>query len=428
MVKSQFPEQIKMIHIGDNTISDIKMAQKNEIDTCYYPNVNEKARKYRPFDMSSIIGSAYRGIVNNYLYSGIHTYDMEYEYGFIYGGLFAMGYCSFIQEYCKKNNIDKVLFLSRDGEILKKVYDKMFPKENTEYVYWSRAAAAKLMAGYNKYDYYRRFLYHKVNQGKTLKEILHAMELEKLLLELPKHFEGKTLLTDSNMEKIKLFLDENWDKVLLQYAEQQEAAENYYKEILNGCSKAVAVDIGWAGSGALSLNYLVEKVWKIPCQVVGIIAGTNTIHNAEPDASEPFLQSGKLVAYLYSQSHNRDLMKKHDPNKDYNVFWELLLSSPTPQFKGFYKGKLEKDNTQYLKKLDISLAFGKYDANQEGIKEIQKGILDFVQEYCEHFKDFPYMFHISGRDAYAPMLVATSHNEKYLKTIEKKFNFDIGVE
>ncbi len=38
------------------------------------------------------------------------------------------------------------------------------------------------------------------------------------------------------------------------------------------------------------------------------------------------------------------------------------------------------------------------------------------------------MFNISGRDAYAPMLVAASHNERYLKAIEKRFDLKINVD
>lgn len=418
LVKSQFPKQTKIIHVGDNTISDIKMAQKCGVTACYYPNVNEKARKYRTFDMSSMIGSAYRGVVNSYLYNGIHTYGMDYEYGFIYGGLFVLGYCDFIHEYCISNDIDKVLFFSRDGDILKKVYDMVFAEEKTQYVYWSRAAATKLMAGYNKYDYYRRFLYHKVNQQKTLEQIFLAMELEHLLPELPENLQQTEVLTEGNVEKVRVFLDENWDKVLLRYAKQQEAARDYYSHILNGCKKVCAVDVGWAGSGAVSLNYLVQKVWKLPCQVTGIIAGTNTIHNAEPDASEILLQSGELISYLYSQSHNRDLMKKHDPNRGYNIFWELLLASPTRQFKGFYK----KDNGEF------GFHFGRQEENQEGMEQIQQGILDFAAEYSRHFGSIPYMYHISGRDAYAPMLAAARHKEKYLRKILSEFYIDISVE
>ncbi|MGN0347811.1 MAG: HAD family hydrolase [Lachnospiraceae bacterium] len=448
-----------MIHIGDNPHSDVAMAKKSGIHVLPYPNVNHNLMLYRATDMSYLIGSAYRALICNHLYNGLRSYSMEYEYGYIYGGLFVLGYCGFIHDYCQKHAIDKILFLSRDGDILKQVYDLLYPENCTEYVYWSRKVATKLMAGEDKHDYFRRFIYHKVNQNLTIRDILHSMELDFLLEELDDWHEiwkdwcrrqnedrrhqfidlrPEDELTDKNGYLLRRFIEAKWDKVMEVYSPQQTAAEKYYRKILSDCSSAVAVDIGWAGSGALALAHLTEDVWKIPCQITGIIAGTNTIHNAEPDASEPFLQNGKLVAYLYSQQHNRDLLKKHDPGKNYNVYWELLLSSPTPQFVGFYEGNLTeaKDKScsstsytivDYIPELQISLGFGKYDDNQDGIREIQRGIMDFVKHYREHFSDYPYMFHISGRDAYAPMLVACSHKERYLKAIEKKFSLNIGV-
>ena len=84
--------------------------------------------------MSPIIGGAYRGMVNNHIYCGMKKTSMEYEYGYIYGGLFVVGYCGFIHDYCQKNQIDKVLVLSRDGDILRQVYEKMYPKDQTENV------------------------------------------------------------------------------------------------------------------------------------------------------------------------------------------------------------------------------------------------------------------------------------------------------
>lgn len=435
LVKKDFLTDTRIAHIGDQVQSDVKMAQKAGFVTLYYPNINKMALSYRPYDMSPIIGGAYRGIVNNYLYRGgmikeKYPYSMDYEYGFIYGGLFVLGYCNFIHNYCKENRIQKILFLSRDGDILKQAYDFLYPGDNTSYVYWSRKAAAKLMFDYDRFDYFRRFLYHKVNRGIRIGEILSAMELEFLedaLSEYTDKNEGggdfgiclsaADELTSKNVETCKRFIMHHTDAVSSAYKEQTIAAKKYYEQELQGIEKAVAVDIGWAGSGALALSHLTEQVWSIPCKITGIIAGTNTIHNAEPDASEPFLQSGKLIAYLYSQSHNRDLLKKHNPNKDYNVFWELLLSSPRPQFQGF---SLHKDGT-------VKLNFGSCDKNPQGIREIQRGILDFVREYYEHFKDFPYMFHIRGRDAYAPMLVAASRNEKYLKEIEKRFSLERNV-
>ena len=426
----------RIIHVGDNPHSDGKMAKKAGFATCSYPQTNRNMLLYRPFDMSYLVGSAYRGIVSNYLYQGGKPLGMEYEYGFLYGGLFVTGYCRFIHEYYVKEHLDKLLFLSRDGDILKQVYDRMYPQDRTEYVYWSRKAATKLMAAEDKHDYFRRFIYHKINQQITIREILRSMELEFLVEELgdwkniwdfekrsEKEFvdlRPKDELTDKNGYLLRRFIEAKWDKVLASYEGQMRAARRYYEEVLRGCGAVAAVDIGWAGSGALALSHLVESVWGLNCTVAGIVAGTNTIHNAEPDASEPFLQSGKLVSYMYSQSNNRDLLKRHDPGRDYNVFWELLLSSQTPQFEGFYEGAGTEAK-------EVSLRFGKSEPNQEGIAEIQKGILDFADEYMRHFGAYPYMLNISGRDAYAPMLAASGQGEKYLKAIEKRFHLEIGV-
>ena len=418
IVKSDVAKNSRLIHIGDNQHSDIAMAKKHKVDALHYQNVNQYSLMYRPYDMSAIIGSAYRGIVNNYLYNGLNVYSKPYEFGFNYGGLFVLGYCNFIHQYCKTHQIDKILFLSRDGDILMQAYKMLYPDENFEYVYWSRRAATQLMAESNRYDYFRRFLYHKVNQKKTVYEVLKAMDLEGLCEKMPEAITVTDELTDKNVKILKRFIEDNWSDVRNVYETKHMAAKKYYQAVLEDCQKVCAVDIGWAGSGAISLDYLVQNVWRIPCRVIGMIAGTNTIYNAEPNASETFLQTGKLVAYLYSQSHNRDLLKKHDPNKGYNIFWEILLSSPTRQFRGFKWNEVTNE---------VEFEFGDYDKNVEGIKEIQSGILNFVEEYRDHFGENTFMYEISGRDAYAPMLLASAQGERYAKAITREFEIEIGV-
>lgn len=420
--------QASLIHVGDNLHSDRDMAKRHGLAVLPYPSIYQNVMLYRPTDMSAMIGSAYRAVVSSRLYNGLCSYGIAYEYGYLYGGLFVLGYCTFIHEYYERHQLDKLLFLSRDGDILLQVYRRLYPEDDAEYVYWSRKAAVKLMASVDKHDYFRRFLYHKVNQGYTVAQILHTMELDDLLMSTASLgvLKPEDELTDKNVEILREWIEEKWEQVIAGYGSQMSAAEKYYANVLAGCVRAAAVDIGWAGSGALALSYLTEKVWKLPCQITGLIAGTNTIHSAEPDASEPFLQNGKLCAYLYSQNHNRDLLKKHDPNKEYNVFWELLLSSTTPQFTGFYEGRIEavEERADYLEELDITLAFGSQERNLDGIRQIQQGIMDFADDYRRRFKEFPCMFRVSGRDAYAPMLVAASHHERYLKAILNQFPFE----
>lgn len=431
MVRNEFPPETKLIHVGDNEQSDVKMAEKCGFSVLYYPNVNKQSQAFRPYDMSPVIGGAYRGIVNNRLYRGENAYSAEYEYGFIYGGLFVLGYCRFIREYCHSHGVGKLLFLSRDGDILKEVYDRLYPEDNTSYVYWSRSAATKLMAESDRYDYFRRYLYHKINQGVTIGAALGAMGLERLSEILSDHA-GESLhlsaeLTDRNADALKEFILAHYAEVCAVYREEQRAARAYYEKELAGIGHAAAVDIGWAGSGAISLSFLVERVWELPCKITGIIAGTNTIHNREPDAGEMFLQNGRLVSYLFSQSHNRDVMKKHDPDRDYNVYWELLLSSPKRKFLGFGFDGGESAGIYSEDGREVRLLFGKQDANQEGILEIRKGILDFVSDYGKCFKEEPALFRISGRDACAPMLLAAGRNEKYLKAMAARFALEKGI-
>lgn len=408
---------LTFIHVGDNVIADVKNAKDHGFAARHYMNVNEAGMKYRPEDMSCITGSVYRGLVNAHIHNGLHEYSREYEYGYIYGGLFVTGYCQFIHDHVHRKKTDRILFLARDGDVLIKAYKMLYPEdaEMCRYVYWSRLAATKMAAQYFKYDYFRRFLYHKVNQGYTLEKILETMELEDMLSDLEKEtgLAPEVKLTDKNVEKIKAFLMDSWEWVLEHYSEQLEAGRLYFSEILEGCGSAVAVDIGWAGSGAIALNHIVNHVWKMNCSITGIIAGTNSAANAEPDATETFLQTGKLVSYMYSQRENRDLWKFHDPGKNHNLYWEALLDAPHGSLKGFFFDKLGEIRYE-LKILNIDV---------EKIREVQKGVLYFVKIYKKYIINDKKIFGIYGRDSYSPvLLIESERNSNFVNS--KKLIFD----
>ncbi|MGL6197846.1 MAG: hypothetical protein ACRC3H_02830 [Lachnospiraceae bacterium] len=394
-------------HVGDNYLADVEQAKKHGFTPHHYYNVNATGMPFRADDMSVITGGLYRGIVNSHIHNGTHKYSRDYEYGFIYGGLFVTGYCQFIHKYVNNHDIEKILFLARDGDILSKAYAYMYPQEHKkiEYVYWSRLASTKMSARYFKYDYFRRFLYHKVNQKYSLKQIFETMELEDMLDGLcdSENLTPETRLTDSNVDRVKVHLQALWGEVLSHYDEQLTAGKQYYEKILKDCTKAVAVDIGWAGSGGITLDYIVNNIWKFDCSITGIVAGTNTVHNAESDASETFLQSGRLVSYLYSQRENRDIWKLHDPGKGHNLYWEILLDAPIGSFKGFYLN----ENGNYVIKLKNPTA------NKKKVTEIQRGILDFTKDYVAVEKQLGNLAFISGRDAYAPLVSVMSDKNSH---------------
>lgn len=415
-VKERVGQTKTYIHIGDNEYSDGKQAKRHGFESIWYRNVNQAGEAYRAEDMSVVTGSIYRGIVNAFIHNGKKEYPVNFEYGFIYGGLFAVGYCQWIHAYVKKNKIDKILFLSRDGDILSKVYERLYPEENGkwDYVYWSRLAAAKMTAEYFKYDYFRRFLFHKVNQNYSLKEIFATMELQDLLDGFLKEskkqifYTKESVLDEKAAQAVKLYLEENWEDVLLHYEEQREAGKKYYANILKGCKSAAAVDVGWAGSGAVTLDYLINDVWKMECSITGLVAGTNSAHNHEPDMSEAQLSEGKIVSYMFSQAHNRDLWKLHNPNRGDNMVVELLLASPEGSFRRFTSKEFE------------------FSEPKEEIesKQVQNGILKFTDELLEKIGKIPA---ISGRDAFAPIQVLLE-NEEWLNKMIKPRDAQMNLE
>lgn len=396
-LRNQYGKECRMVHIGDNAHADKRMAEKYHISGILYPNVNSIGDKYRSEDMSAIVGSCYRGIVNAHLHNCLRSYSAPYEFGFVYGGLFVVGYCRFIHEYVHKHQSDCLLFLARDGDILYQVYTSMYPEETEKcrYVFWSRLAAAKMTAGYYKYDYFRRFLFHKVNQDYTLQQIFHSMELDDMLsdylteTDTDVHRKGmQTVLTESEAEAVRRYLNAHWERVLKHYEEQIANGRTYFGEILKNRRNAVAIDVGWAGSGAIALDYLINQKWNLSCSITGIVAGTNGANTPDANVSEGQLESGKIVSYLFSQRENRDLWKAHNPSVGHNVIVESLLASEHPSFRSFMKG----DEGEYI--------FG--EKEEFPAEQIQKGIRDFAKifnEKCDFIKC------ISGRDCMAPIMM-----------------------
>ena len=161
-----FPPGTSFVHVGDNPHADGSMAKSRGIASILCPNVHRAGDPYRPKDLSPLVGSVYRGIVNGRLHGGLKVLSPLYEYGFAFGGLFALGYCRFIRQWADRNRADRLLFLSRDGEVLLQLYRRLYPEDpRPVYAYWSRLAAAKICAGLFPADYFRRFLTHRAGRA-----------------------------------------------------------------------------------------------------------------------------------------------------------------------------------------------------------------------------------------------------------------------
>lgn len=397
-------------HIGDNYGSDVRNAKKHGILSTEYKNVNSLGNIYRPKNMSPIIGSAYSGIVNRRLYRGDRSYSPAYEYGYKYGGLLVLGFCEFIHRIAGEKNADKLLFFSRDGYIVKKIYDRLYPGSNTEYVYWSRNAAAKLGADIFRDNFIKRFITQKINHNITLYDVMNSIGIADW--EFP--FSLNENLTARNAQAAESFITDNWSRLMEAYSDSDKAARMYYEKVLSGCNRVITVDCGWAGSGNIILQQVVNRKWGMNCEFTGVLAGSNSYNQHDSDYSETFLLSRKMSVYCFSSALNRDKYTAHMPSANHNIYFEMLFSAPEPSFHEF---RLKGES-------GYELIFDKTVENKIYIEEIQRGELDFVKEYVRTFEKYPFMRNISGSDAYSPFMDAMKNSRKYIEKVFSECVFD----
>ena len=85
----------------------------------------------------------------------------------------------------------------------------------------------------------------------------------------------------------------------------------------------------------------------------------------------------------------------------------MLLDAPHGSLKGFYLN----ENNSYECRL-------KEDSINNLINDVQNGIIDFIEKYKDAVKVSSLFEKISGRDAYAPMLLPENEeNDSFFKDI-----------
>ena len=389
LLKEQYSGRI--VHIGDNRISDIEKAKEKGLDARFYQNVNEAGNVFRARDMSRLAGSAYRGIVNARLHSGYQQYSPYYEVGFVYTGIYVMGFCQWIYRYVQEHKIEKILFLAREGDLYQKIFHTMYPDIPTEYILWSRIGVVKTIVEKNRHPYLLQIVHHKANtlyKSKigTLFERTGIGELKKYLPDY--RIKAEEFLMPENEKIVRQLLIEHWEEVCGCYSRDQELIRQYLTRKTGDAKSVAVVDVGWSGNNVLQVKYLLEQVYGLNCQAHCLLAAARNVNDTYMAA---MIQKEEVKTYIFSNMQNKGL---HDAHQEENhrlnsFFFEILTQSCTPTFLGFDKqGRFLYDIPEV--------------ENYEKNREIHQGALDFVKEYQSRFRNFPYMMDISGHDAYMP--------------------------
>lgn len=336
VVKKIGVEAKKILHIGDNLQSDYFSAMDSGINAIFLEKYIDKfyktqsgkkyaflSKKNDSLDFSIITSVSAIQLLQN---SNNYWYDLGYNFGCP----FAIGYTQYIIEQCKLNNINNLLFVSRDGYILQKIY-KILTGENAlenHYIYAPRILNIKCFL-----DYRNNFTYLK-NIFDINKDICPDFNT------IPETFEQAKQLFNNNI------------------AELHHRAENEYNEykqylaqldIKNSRMATIDMTTGAFSSQAFLTNIFKDKI------VLGLFSGT-FCENTE---------------FKYKTFANKNFIPEDIPK--INIL-ELLFTAPElplesiKNSKPVYKTPTKDD----LFRLNI-------------YPYIEQGILDFVKTYKDVF-------------------------------------------
>ena len=384
-----------IIHIGDNYISDVENPKKFGLESAQLYKAtdvmmgytNKKVRYcgnlYKHFVSFNHDHISYEenygvraslAIIANYYFDNPFRPFNEhsdfngdpYFIGYYALGMQTIAICKWLLNDAKKNKIDSIAFMARDGYLpyeATKIYSNIIKKYNDiklNYTYVSRKALMPLTLrdknGISLIDTYLNF--DMLTPRDLLKQISCIIKYDSKIenklektIDLDKKFES---LSEFN-KTLSYIYDECFDKK--KYDDYYKICKDYFNDNFSGNS--ATFDIGYSGKPEAIISTVIEK-----------------------PVTTYFIHANGSDAFNYTKSCDSELKTFYDYKPTLTgTTRELFISSTDPSCVGY-----ELKNKKVQPVFQDAEKYNCFNINM--INKIQKGALDFVTKFCEFFKDY----------------------------------------
>ncbi|OOP73816.1 HAD family hydrolase [Clostridium beijerinckii] len=283
-------------------------------------------------------------------------------------GPLIWGFCEWLHSKVEELNINTLLFFARDGYLIKKAYDIIYPDDNTEYVYVSRRSLTVPL------------LYIKKSKEEILKTIplnrftKLSVVIDRLGLDSREYKEivqqcGFRL--DSILSKEEYFEDDNFNKLFETIKEDiYNNSNTEYKNFIEYINKfdvsgnVAIIDIGWKGTMQRAFDSLLSKC-NFKYNLYGFYLGT--------------LDNNNSYGYIFNGEND----EKFYELVSFTGLFELMFSG--------VHGSVKKYNDEG----SVELYDFEFDCDEksrkdyEYIKKIQNGAIEFIYKFADsHYNKY----------------------------------------
>lgn len=369
-----------MLHIGDNIISDVKMARNLGIQTFHIKESGEGTLKrkvsnriHRNFIKKNIYENFINNFINNnYIQYKDKKYDKFYYFGYKFLGPLLYGFLDKIHNESRKKKLEHLYFFSRDGYLLKEAYDNYFScndKLSSTYLFVSRKAL--LLPSIKREDSLINIvnklgMKNKMTVKEFLTRISNNIDIFKELVIKNNYSLDSVIDFEKDLEKTNKFYSDIKNIVFDNIENQRELLIGYLEqEDIRSYKNVGIMDLGWRGSLQFSLDEILKEDG-INTKTYGFYLGLN----------EKFLEFEKLgmlaEGYLFMPN---DIDIRHRITGGLGVV-ELLFSAQHGSVLGYKKAKNEKIEAMF-DEIEYS------NSEQLKIKIIQDGALAFIKDFSK---------------------------------------------
>lgn len=396
-----YPEYLKLIyekigvssnrclHVGDNEVADGTMAKKFGMKTYVFPKAMDNYKKsmlgktLMPLHgMGGISSSILNGVVAN-KFNAAHWNRVNsdscfngspYAYGYAAMGPLVYGFIKWLYRQAKKDKINNLYFLARDGWLLKQVYDEFFQGVSdapaSHYLYCSRRSV--MVASLKDVNCIRELADQSFN-ARTLDSFLEnrfGIAWNSRVEAQAKSFgmsRGHIVAPIYEQDKLHAFLKSISD-VILDNAEQERFSYVDYLDEAGFLSdieagNAAVVDIGYSGSMQFYLKKMLDQS--------GIAGYYFLTHHHSRD----YFSNDIFEGFLENLDDHR--VKARSPLNDHVFIFEAALSSP--------EGSLLKFEGVGGARVAKFMAAEEEERRKYLLSEIHRGARKFVSDLKSNF-------------------------------------------